>query len=50
MLTTPGAAMLDLKLFVSRLDGPFRDLYERWWDGDEWFLGRTLAEVGHGKR
>ncbi|MBL8961570.1 MAG: hypothetical protein JNJ98_17045 [Gemmatimonadetes bacterium] len=36
MITGPGAAMLDAKLFVARLDGSFRDLYERWWDGDEW--------------
>ncbi len=36
MISGPGAAMLDTKLFVSRLDGPFLDLYERWWNGDEW--------------
>jgi hypothetical protein len=36
MLSEPGAAMLDSKLFVSRLDGAFVDLYERWWDGQEW--------------
>jgi hypothetical protein len=35
--------MLDSKLFVSRLDGPFLDLYERWWDGDEWIW------VDHGR-
>ncbi len=28
--------MLDSKLFVSRFDDPFPNLYERWWDGDEW--------------
>jgi hypothetical protein len=36
MISAPGAAMLDSKLFVSRLHGPFPDLYERWWDGDGW--------------
>jgi hypothetical protein len=35
--------MLDSKLFVARLDGAFRDLYERWWDGDEWVW------VNHGR-
>jgi hypothetical protein len=39
----PGAAMLDSKLFVSRLDGSFPDLYERLWDGDEWIW------VDHGR-
>src|SRR5436190_22901113 len=43
MLSAPGGAMLDSKLFVSRLDGPFPDLYERWWDGDEWIW------VNHGR-
>jgi hypothetical protein len=35
--------MLDRKLFVSRLDGSFPDLYERFWDGDEWLW------VNHGR-
>ena len=39
MISEPGAAMLDSKLFVSRQDGAFRDLYERWWDGDGSGLG-----------
>jgi len=43
MVTAPGAEMLDSKLFVARLDGPFLDLYERWWDGDEWIW------VDHGR-
>jgi len=43
MITAPGAAMLDSKLFVSRLDGTFPDLYERLWDGDEWIW------VDHGR-
>jgi hypothetical protein len=43
MITEPGAAMLDTKFFVSRLDGAFPDLYERWWDGDEWIW------VNHGR-
>jgi hypothetical protein len=42
-VSVPGAAMLDGKLFVARLDGPFRDLYERWWDEDEWVW------VNHGR-
>ncbi len=36
MISAPGPAMLDDKLFVSRFDNPFPDLYERWWDGVEW--------------
>lgn len=36
MLSEPGAAMQDTRLFTSRLDGAFPDLYERRWDGDEW--------------
>lgn len=43
MISAPDAAMLDSKLFVSRLDGAFPDLYERWWDGDEWIW------VDHGR-
>jgi hypothetical protein len=43
MLSGPGAAMLDTKLFVARLTQPFPDLYERWWDGDEWVW------VNHGR-
>jgi hypothetical protein len=43
MITAPGAAMLDQKLFVSRLDDPFPDLYERLWDGTEWIW------VNHGR-
>lgn len=35
--------MLDSKLFVSRLNGDFPDLYERWWDGDEWIW------INHGR-
>jgi hypothetical protein len=36
VITAPDAAMLDQKFFVSRLDQPVPDLYERWWDGVEW--------------
>lgn len=43
MITAPGAAMLDGKLFVSRLTDPFPDLYERFWDGVEWIW------VNHGR-
>src|SRR2546430_2904657 len=43
MITAPGAAMLDEKLFVSRLNDPFPDLYERWWDGTEWIW------INHGR-
>lgn len=43
MITAPGAAMLDSKLFVGRLRPPFPDLFERWWDGDEWVW------VNHGR-
>ncbi|MDR4473151.1 MAG: hypothetical protein MRJ92_11080 [Nitrospira sp.] len=44
MIGGPGAAMLDSKLFVSRLNGEFRDLYERWWDGDSG-SGSTMANL-----
>jgi IgA Peptidase M64 len=43
MITAPDAAMLNSKLFVSRLDDPFPDLYERLWDGTEWIW------VDHGR-
>lgn len=43
MITAPGAAMLDSKLFVSRLNDPFPDLYERFWNGVEWIW------VNHGR-
>ncbi|ACL60234.1 M64 family metallopeptidase [Methylobacterium nodulans] len=43
MLSAPGEAMLDVKLFVNRFHGPFPDLYERWWDGEEWIW------VNHGR-
>lgn len=43
MISAPDATMLDQKLFVSRFDGPFPDLYERWWDGVEWIW------VNHGR-
>jgi hypothetical protein len=43
MITAPGAAMLDLKLFVGRINDPFPDLYERFWDGTEWIW------VSHGR-
>ncbi|OLB94891.1 MAG: hypothetical protein AUI15_16320 [Actinobacteria bacterium 13_2_20CM_2_66_6] len=43
MLTAPGAPMMDIKLFVTRLHDPFADLFERWWDGDEWIW------VDHGR-
>jgi hypothetical protein len=43
MISAPGAAMLDSKLFVSRFDDPFPDLYERFWDGVEWIW------VNHGR-
>src|SRR5690349_2551368 len=35
--------MLNQKFFVSRLDNPFPDLYERFWDGVEWIW------VNHGR-
>ena len=43
MITAPGAAMLDSKLFVSRLNDPFPDLYERFWNGVEWIW------INHGR-
>ena len=43
MITAAGGAMLDQKFFVSRLDDPFPDLYERFWDGVEWIW------VNHGR-
>ena len=43
MISQPGAAMLDSKLFVSRFDDPFPDLYERFWNGVEWVW------VNHGR-
>jgi len=36
MPTTPGAAVPDLRLFITRTAEPFRNLYERSWDGEEW--------------
>ena len=46
-LIQPGAAEtsveLDSKLFVSRHNDPFPDLYERYWDGVEWIW------VNHGR-
>jgi hypothetical protein len=35
--------MLASKLFISRLDGAYRNLFERFWDGDEWIW------VDHGR-
>lgn len=43
MLTAPGVPMLDSKLFVTRTDGAFQNLFERWWDGEEWIW------VDHGR-
>jgi IgA Peptidase M64 len=43
MPTDPGAPMLNQKLFVTRTVQPWPDLYERWWDGDEWIW------VNHGR-
>ena len=43
MITAPDGAMLNRKFFVSRLDDPFPDLYERFWDGVEWIW------VNHGR-
>ncbi len=43
MISQPAAAMLDSKLFVSRFDAPFPDLYERYWDGVEWIW------INHGR-
>jgi len=43
MISQPDAPMLDSKLFVSRFDGAFPDLYERLWDGVEWIW------VNHGR-
>jgi hypothetical protein len=36
MITAPGAAMMDGKLFVGRPDAPHGGLYERFFDGVEW--------------
>jgi hypothetical protein len=36
MISTPGAAMKDRRVFVTRDDGDYPGLYERYWDGDEW--------------
>jgi IgA Peptidase M64 len=43
MPSAPGAAMLDRKLFITRTAEPWRNLYERWWDGEEWLW------VDHGR-
>ena len=41
--------MLESKLFVSRFDDPFPDLYERFWDGVEDGSGSiTDAPKGNG--
>jgi hypothetical protein len=36
MPTAPGSEMLDAKLFVTRTAEPWRNLFERFWDGAEW--------------
>src|SRR5688572_19357895 len=43
MPSAPAAAMGNRKLFIVRTAAPFRDLFERWWDGDEWVW------VNHGR-
>lgn len=43
MVNAPGAAMLDQKVFIVRTDGHWPDLFERWWDGEEWLW------VNHGR-
>ena len=43
MPTAPGSAMLNTKLFVTRTAEPWRDLFERFWDGQEWLW------VNHGR-
>lgn len=36
MTTAPGCAMLNRKLFITRTANPYRNLFERWWTGEEW--------------
>jgi len=36
MTTAPGCAMLNRKLFITRVANPYRNLFERWWTGEEW--------------
>ncbi|TMQ05922.1 MAG: hypothetical protein E6J91_39405 [Deltaproteobacteria bacterium] len=43
MPTAPGAPMLGSKVFITRTVDPWPDLFERWWDGEEWIW------VNHGR-
>jgi FAD binding domain/D-arabinono-1,4-lactone oxidase len=36
MPSAPGAAMSNQKLFIVRTTAPFLDVYERFWNGNEW--------------
>ena len=47
MISQPSSPMLDRKLFVSRFDDPFPDLYERQWDGVEWIWINHGRPEGH---
>jgi photosystem II stability/assembly factor-like uncharacterized protein len=43
MPTAADSPMLGRKVFITRTTNPFRDLFERFWDGDEWIW------VNHGR-
>src|SRR5512144_3144778 len=43
MPSAPAAAVPDTRLFITRTVEPFRNLYERRWDGEEWIW------VDHGR-
>ena len=43
MPSAPGAPMLGSKLFITRTRDPWPDLFERFWDGEEWLW------VDHGR-
>lgn len=47
MISSPGAAMLDIKLFVGRSDGDAGGLYERFFDGVEWIWVAHGRPAGH---
>ena len=43
MPTAADCPMVNRKLFITRTASPFRDLFERFWDGEEWLW------VNHGR-